>query len=72
MSQTRVSQAIVFVGDETDDIALDVRNGQLVIGLGSAVALNLDGADQDALDKLAVVAAEAAAVKRNRSLWQVA
>ncbi|MFF4536606.1 hypothetical protein [Streptomyces aureus] len=72
MSRTRVSQAIVFVGDETDDVTLDVRDGQLVIGLGSAVALNLDGADQDTLDKLAVVAAQAAAVNRNRALKAVA
>lgn len=72
MSQTHVSQAIAFLGDDTDDIVLDVRNGRLVITLGSALALNLAGADQDTLDKLAVVTAEAAAVKRNRSLWQVA
>jgi hypothetical protein len=72
MSRTRVSQAIVFVGDETDDVALDVRDGQLVVGLGLAVALNLDGADQDTLDKLAVVFAEAAAVNRNRNLRAVA
>jgi hypothetical protein len=72
VSYTRVSQAIVFVGDVTDDVALDVRDGQLVIGLGSAVALNLDGADQNTLDKLATVFAEAAAVNRNRSLRAVA
>jgi hypothetical protein len=72
VSYTRVSQAIVFVGDVTDDVALDVRDGQLVIGLGSAVALNLDGADQNTLDKLATVFAEAAAVNRNRSLRRVA
>jgi hypothetical protein len=72
VSYTRVSQAIVFVGDVTDDVALDVRDGQLVIGLGSAVALNLDGADQNTLDKLATVFAGAAAVNRNRTLRRVA
>ncbi|MFJ7963199.1 hypothetical protein [Streptomyces sp. NPDC096324] len=72
MSNTRVSQAIVFVGDNTDDIVLDATNGALTVGLGLAVALNLDGADQNTLDKLAVVFAHAAAVSRNRSLRQVA
>lgn len=72
MSVTRVSQAIVFVGDEIEDIALDATNGGLHVSLGLAAVLNLDGADQDTLDKLAVVFAEAAAVNRNRSLWQVA
>jgi hypothetical protein len=72
VSVTRVSQAIVFVGDEIDDIALDATNGGLHVALGLAAVLNLDGADQDTLDKLAVVFAEAAAVNRNRSLWQVA
>jgi hypothetical protein len=72
VSNTRVSQAIVFVGDNTDDIVLDATNGGLTIGLGLAVALNLDGADQNTLDKLAVVFAEAAAVNRNRSLKAVA
>ncbi|OQQ13047.1 hypothetical protein B0675_40225 [Streptomyces sp. M41(2017)] len=72
MSETRVSQAIVFVGDDVDAVGLDTTNGGLTVGLGSAAVLNLAGADQDTLDKLAVVFAEAAAVNRNRSLWQVA
>lgn len=72
MSETRVSQAIVFVGDNIDDVELDTTNDGLTVGLGSAAALNLAGTDQATLDKLATVFAEAAAVNRSRSLWQVA
>ena len=72
MSRTRVSQAIVFVGDEVDDIVLDVRDGHLTIGLGSAVAINLDQAPEAVLAKLAEVTTQALAVAKLRNTLAVA
>lgn len=68
---TRLLNASIVLGDDPDAITLDVRDGNLVLVLGSvAVVLNLAG--QDALDKLAVVTAQAVAVNRARSLRVVA
>lgn len=72
MSKTRVARASIHLGDEPDDIVLDVYNGLPVIGLGTAAAINLDGADQATLDKLATVTAQAAANNRARTLRKVA
>lgn len=72
MSETRVSQSIIFVGDDVDTVGLDTTNDGLTVGLGKAAVLNLEGADQAMLDQLAVVFAKAASVNRSRSLQQVA
>jgi hypothetical protein len=69
---TRVLGATLALGDNPDDVQLDARNGHLTIVLGSDAAIVLDLADQETLEKLATVAAEACAVKRSRSLRQVA
>lgn len=72
MSKTRVSQTLLLLGDEPDDIGLDGEGGHLTIGLGSAAAINLCGASQAVLDKLATITAKAAAEHRARGLRKVA
>lgn len=69
---TRVLGTTIALGGTPDELTLDTRDGHLTIVLGSDAALVLDLAGQDAIDRLAVVAAEAAAVNRSRSLKQVA
>jgi hypothetical protein len=69
---TRVSQSIVVVDGEVDDIAHDTRDGANLIRFGSTLSLCLDRAPQDVLDKLATATAAAAAVNRSRSLQEVA
>lgn len=69
---TRVSQSIVIVDGEVEDIVHDTRSGRNIIAFGGALALALDMAPQDVLDKLATVTAQAAAVSRARSLREVA
>lgn len=71
ISPTRISQVIAFLGGNPDDVVLGEHNGQLTIGLGSGLALNLDGASQEVLDKLATVTAQAAADNRARTLKAV-
>lgn len=59
------------LGDNPDDVSYEEQAGQAFIVLGNvSLALGLSG--QAALDKLAVVAAEAAAVNRGRRLREVA
>jgi hypothetical protein len=69
---TRVSQSIVVVDGDVDDIAHDTRDGANLIRFGSTLVLSLAYAPQDVLDKLATATAAAAAEKRVRSLREVA
>ncbi|WP_306317308.1 MULTISPECIES: hypothetical protein [unclassified Streptomyces] len=69
---TRVSQSIVIVDGDVEDIVHDTRNGANLISFGSTLSLCLDGAPQDVLDKLAVATAAAAAENRTRQLKAVA
>lgn len=71
-SPTRVSQALIFLGGQPDDIVLDATGGHLTIGLGAAATISLCGADQAVLDKLATVTAQAAAENRANALQVVA
>lgn len=72
MTQPRVSQSLMGLGDEPDLIVLDDQDGHQVIVLGTAVAISLCGSDQATLDKLATVTAQAAANHRARALQVVA
>jgi hypothetical protein len=67
-----MTHADIVVGDNPDDIVLDVRDGHLFIAIGNTVTLCLDAAGKDVVDKLALVTAEASLVKRSRELWEVA
>jgi hypothetical protein len=67
---TRVSQSIVIVDGDVDDIAHDTRDGSNLVRFGTVLALALDAAPQDVLDKLAATFAAAASV--NRMLREVA
>ncbi|HLT09646.1 MAG TPA: hypothetical protein VK028_02415 [Micromonosporaceae bacterium] len=69
-THTRVAGTTVLLGEDPDAVELDVRDGNLVIHLATGVSIVADFADQDTLDKLATVTAEAAAVNRHRTLWQ--
>lgn len=69
---TRVAGTTIMIGDDPDAIELDARNGNLTIVLATGISLVLNFADRDTIEKLAVVASEAAVVKRRRDLWQVA
>lgn len=71
-TQTRVAGTTILLGEDPDAVELDVRDGHLIIVLSPSVSIVCDLADQDTLDKLATVAAEARTVKRTRNLWQVA
>lgn len=72
MSATRMTHADIIVGDNPDDIALDVRDGHIFIAIGTAVTLCLDGAGKEVIERLALVTAEASLVQRSRDLWEVA
>ncbi|WP_409469130.1 hypothetical protein [Streptomyces sp. HC307] len=69
---TQLLGLTIALGDNPDAIELDVRNGHLTIVLGPDAAIVLDLADDDTINKLATVAAEARVVKRTRDMWQVA
>lgn len=69
---TRVAGTTILLGDNVDTVQLDARDGHLVIVLATGVEIGCDFASQAVLDKLATITAEAAAVKRARSLRQVA
>jgi hypothetical protein len=69
---TRPVSSTILLGDDPDAVELDARNGSLVIVLSASVSIVCDLADQHTLDRLATVTAEAAAVKRSRSLRRVA
>lgn len=71
MSQTRVSQTSIHLGDNPDDIVFDVSHGQSVIVLGTAAAINLHGADEATLAKLAEVTSQALSVARLRNMLAV-
>ena len=68
MSNTRLLNQTLALGDNPDDIAYVEADGHPFIVLGD-VSLSLSS--QAALDKLAVVAAKAAAERRARSLRAV-
>ncbi|MFE7233983.1 hypothetical protein ACFVAF_25605 [Streptomyces sp. NPDC057596] len=68
---TRVLGATLALGDNPDSIQLDVRDGSLVLVLDH-ISVVLNAAGQDAIDKLATVTAEAAAVNWSRNLREVA
>ncbi|MGW7726295.1 hypothetical protein ACWGJ6_23535 [Streptomyces canus] len=71
MSNTRLLNQTLALGDNPDDIRFEERTGQASIVLGN-LSLALSLSSQAALDKLAVVAAQAAADSRARSLKAVA
>jgi hypothetical protein len=55
------------LGDQPDLITFEVYNGHSIIGLGTALALNLDGADEATLAKLVEVAQQALSIARLES-----
>jgi hypothetical protein len=67
-----MTHADVIVGDDPDDIVLDIRDGHLFIAIGTTITLCLDSAGKDVVDKLALITAEASLIKRSRELWEVA
>lgn len=69
-NRTSVLGATIALGDNPDDVELDVRNNHLTIVLGADAAIVLDLADLETIEKLATVTAEACVVKRTRDLWQ--
>jgi hypothetical protein len=71
VSNTRLLNQTLALGDNPDDITFVEGHGQAFIVLGN-VSLALSLSSQAALDKLAVVVAQAAADKRARSLKAVA
>lgn len=68
---TRLLNQTLLLGDNPDDIEYVDQDGQPFILLGH-VSIALGHAGQAALDKLAVVAAQAVADQRARSLRVVA
>lgn len=68
---TRVLGATRALGDTPDDIRFEEQDGQTFIVLGN-VSIALSLSSQAALDKLATVAAQAAADNRGRTLREVA
>lgn len=68
---TRVLNALLALTDDPDTIYLAVTHGHAEIVL-ERVSLSLSFTSQAALDKLAEVTAEAAAVHRTRNLRKVA
>lgn len=68
---TRLLNQTLALGDNPNGILLSVEDGQAFIVLGG-VSIALNSSSQAALDKLAVVAAQAAADSRARSLKAVA
>lgn len=70
-NSTRVLNQLLALTDDLDDIAFEERGGHAFIVLGSTqIAASLSS--QAALDKLATVAAEAAAANRAHTLRKVA
>lgn len=68
---TQLLSQTLMLGTDPDDVRFEVQNGHALIILGTTtVALPL--AAQAALDKLATVAAQAAAYQRARTLREVA
>ncbi|MGW5636687.1 hypothetical protein [Streptomyces sp. NPDC003832] len=70
MTEPRVMNQTIGLGDNPDAIKLVEHNGVQMIEIGSTT-LTLGMSDQATLDKLAVVAANAAADKRASTLWAV-
>lgn len=68
---TRVLHQTIALGDDPDEIRFEERTGQAFIVLGN-VSLALSLSSQAALDKLAVVAAQATAHQRASTLREVA
>lgn len=71
MTDTRLLNQTLALGDNPDDITYVEGHGQAFIVLGG-MSLALSLSSQAALDKLAVVAAQATAAQRARSLKAVA
>lgn len=71
MSETRLLNQTLALGGNPDDIQYTVQDGHPFIVLGG-VSLALSLSSQAALDKLAVVTAQAAADNRARTLREVA
>jgi hypothetical protein len=68
---TRVLSQTMILGDNPDDVRFEIHNGHAFIMLGP-VAVALPPSSQAAIDKLATVAAQAAAAARARRLREVA
>lgn len=68
---TRVLNQTIALGDNPDDILFEERMGHTFIVLGS-ISIGVGLSSQAALDKLATVAARAAADNRARTLREVA
>lgn len=68
---TRLLNQTLILGDNPDDIEYADANGHPFIVLGH-VSIAVGDAGQNAIDKLAVVVAQAAAEQRARSLRAVA
>jgi hypothetical protein len=68
---TRLLSQLLALTDNPDAISFEEQAGETFIVLG-AVSLALSLSSQAALDRLAVVTAEAAAVNRGRTLREVA
>ena len=68
---TRLLNQLLALTDNPDDIHFEEKNGHGFIVLGS-ISIAVSTSSQAALDRLAVVAAQAAADNRARSLKQVA
>ncbi|OUD03367.1 hypothetical protein [Streptomyces swartbergensis] len=68
---TRVLNALLALSDNPDDIRLDEQDGRTFIVLGS-ISIVVSTSSQAAIDKLATVAAQAAADSRARRLREVA
>lgn len=69
---TRVLNQLIALTGDPDDIRYGEQAGQAFIELGGGLSIALSLSSQDALDKLATVAAEAAADNRSRTLREVA
>jgi len=68
---TKLLSQTLALTDDPDDVRFEVQDGHTFIVLGN-VSLALTMSSQAALDKLAVVAAQAVAEQRARSLKAVA
>ncbi|WP_069883468.1 hypothetical protein [Streptomyces luteocolor] len=63
MTETRISQALIMLGGEPQDIVLDVHDGHVTLALGTVAAISLDGAPPEVLFRAASLLADAAAMK---------
>jgi hypothetical protein len=52
------------LGNEPDLVTFEVYDGHSIIGLGTALAINLDGSDEATLAKLVEVAQQALSIAR--------